>query len=199
MVIGTADQGKGARVKKARVTPLLHFCVSGVNNLFQYHVEKFFHYYFKGSTICDEFIRHWNIGVCLSNQVNRNTRVRPKRPQVPRLGLKRGQFYWAVNSLCAKFRGILQDINVASKLFYSYCCSFYVCQLWDLSSNYIEVIYVAWQKAVRRIFNLPYNTHRYLLPFVVGSPHIRVNLENRFNNFVDALMSSDNKIIELLV
>ena len=90
-------------------------------------------------------------------------------------------------------------IDVASKLFYSYCCSFYGCQLWDLSSNYIEDIYVAWQKAIRRIFNLPCNTHRYLLPFVAGSSHIRVNLVNRFNNFFNAPMSSDNKIIELLV
>ena len=89
--------------------------------------------------------------------------------------------------------------NVASKLFYSYCCSFYGCQLWDLSSNSIEDIYVAWQKAIRRIFNLPCNTHRYLLPFVAGSSHIRVNLVNRFNNFFNALMSCDNKIIELLV
>ena len=51
--------------------------------------------------------------------------------------LKRGQFHWAVNSLSAKFRQILQDINVASKLFYSYCCSFYEYQLWDFSSNHI--------------------------------------------------------------
>ena len=71
--------------------------------------------------------------------------------------------------------------------------------MWDLSSNYIEDIYVAWQKAIRRIFNLPCNTHRYFLPFVAGSSHIRVNLLNRFNNFFNALMSSDNKIIELLV
>ena len=113
--------------------------------------------------------------------------------------LKRGQFHGAVNNLCAKFRGILQDINVASKLFYSYCCSFYGCQLWDLSIDYIEDIYVAWQKAIRRILNLPYNTHRYLLPFVAGSSHLRVKLVNRFNNFFNALMSSDNKIIELLV
>ena len=62
-----------------------------------------------------------------------------------------GQFYGAVNSrLCAKFRGSLQDINVASKLFYSYRFSFDGCKLWDLfiNSNYIEDIYVAWQKAI---------------------------------------------------
>ena len=60
-------------------------------------------------------------------------------------------------------------------------------------------IYVAWQKAIRRILNLPYNTHRYLLPFVAVSSHIRFNLVNRFNNFFTALMSSDNKIIEIQV
>ena len=65
---------------------------------------------------------------------------------------------------------------------------FYGCQLWDLSSNYIDDIHVAWQKAIRRIFNLPYKTHIYVLPFV-----------NRFNNFFDSLMSGDNKVIELLV
>ena len=51
--------------------------------------------------------------------------------------LKHGQFYGSVNSLFAKFWGIPQDINVASKLFYSYGCYFYGCQLCDLSSNYI--------------------------------------------------------------
>ena len=65
--------------------------------------------------------------------------------------------------------------------------------------NYIEDNYVARQKAIRCISNLPYNTHRYLLPFVAGSSHIRVNLVKRFHNFFNALMSSDNKIIELLV
>ena len=58
---------------------------------------------------------------------------------------------------------------------------------------------IDWYKAIRRIFNSSYNTHTYLLPFVVGSPHIRINLVNKFNNSFDALMSSENKIIELLV
>ena len=35
---------------------------------------------------------------------------------------------------------------------------------------------IPWQKAIRRIFNLPYNTHRCVLPFVAGSSHIRLNL-----------------------
>ena len=103
----------------------------------------------------------------------------------------------AANSLCANLKGIRQDINAASKLFYSYCCSFYECQLWDLSRNCIEDIYVALQKTIRCIFSLPYNTYRYLLPVVAGSSCIWVNLVKGLNNFFNALMSSYTKIIGL--
>ena len=42
MVTGTSDQGRGARVKQAGVTPLRHFCVSGIIIFFvQYHMEIF--------------------------------------------------------------------------------------------------------------------------------------------------------------
>ena len=85
------------------------------------------------------------------------------------------------------------------KMYYSYCCSFYGWQLWDISSNYIEDSYVAWQTAIRRIFNLSYTTHRYLLLFVFGLPSVPINLVNICNNFVDALLSCGNNIIELLV
>ena len=45
-----------------------------------------------------------------------------------------------------------------------------------------------------------YNIHKYLLPFVVRSPNIRVNLVNKSNNVFDALMFNDNdKTIGLLV
>ena len=112
--------------------------------------------------------------------------------------LKRGYFYGSVNNLCAKFKGILNNPDVASKLFYAHCCSFYGSQQWDLSSKSFDDICTAWQKAVRRIFNLPYRTHRYLLPYVVGREHIRDNLISRFENFFDSLMSSSNAIVQLL-
>ena len=55
------------------------FCVPGLIIFFQYHVENFFHYYFKVSIICDEYIRYWNNGMCLSNQVNGSTRIWAKK------------------------------------------------------------------------------------------------------------------------
>ena len=112
--------------------------------------------------------------------------------------LKRWYFYGSVNNLYAKFKGILNNPDVASKLFYAHCCSFYGSQQWDLSSKSFDDICTAWQKAVRRIFNLPYRTYRYLLPYVVGCEHIRDNLISRCKNFFDSLMSSSNAIVQLL-
>ena len=66
--------------------------------------------------------------------------------------VKRGHFYGSVNTLCAKFKCVLGNISLATKLFMSYCCSFYGCQLWDLSSTWFDVICVAWNKAVSGIF-----------------------------------------------
>ena len=111
--------------------------------------------------------------------------------------VKRGYFYGSVNNLYAKFKGILNDPDVASKLFCAHCYSFMV-QQWDLSSKSFDDICIAWQKAVRRIFNLPYRMHRYLLPCVVGCEHIQDNLINRFKNFFDPLKSSINTIVQLL-
>ena len=78
MVTGTSDQNRRTWVKRARVSPLRHFCVSGIIIFFQYHTD-FFRYYFKVRTICDEYKRYWNNGICLSNQVYGNRRVRASK------------------------------------------------------------------------------------------------------------------------
>ena len=56
-------------------------------------------------------------------------------------------------------------------------------QQWDLSDKSLDDICSACQKAVRVIFNLPYRTHKYLPPHVVGCDGIRDNLIGRFKNF----------------
>ena len=67
MVRGTSNQGKGVRVKQARVTSLRHFLVSDVIIFLQYHIEKCFNYHFKVSSICDEYIHKilewWDVSI----------------------------------------------------------------------------------------------------------------------------------------
>ena len=113
--------------------------------------------------------------------------------------MKRGHFYGFVNTLCAKFKCVLGDADLATKLFMSYCCSFYGSQLWDLSSIWFDAVCVAWNKAVRRIFHLPYNTHRFLLPYVVDGNPIRDQLLKRCVTFYESCDESKNSIIQLLV
>ena len=103
-----------------------------------------------------------------------------------------------MNGFCYKFKGTLLNSDVASRLFQTYCCSFYGSQAWNLSSSSFEFICTAWNKAVRRIFHLPYNIHRYLLPFIVQTSHIRYQLVERFRTFFVTCMSSENLLINLL-
>ena len=112
--------------------------------------------------------------------------------------LKRGTFFRSVNGLCAKFKGVLISNDVASKLFQTYCCSFYGSQLWNLSSSSFNDICTAWNKAVRRIFHLPFTTHRFLLPCVTQSDHIRDNLIKRSTTLFQNMMLSDNEVIKFL-
>ena len=113
--------------------------------------------------------------------------------------LKRGHFYRSVNGLCYKFKGTLLNSDVATRLFQTYCCSFYGSPAWNLSSSSFEFICTAWNKAVRRIiFHLPCNTHRYLLPFMVQTSHIRNQLVERYRTFFAICMSSENLSINLL-
>ena len=81
----------------------------------------------------------------------------------------------------------------------SYCCSSYGIQLWDLSSTWFDAIWVAWNKAARRIFQLPYNTHRFLLPYVVDGNPIQDQLLKRCVKFYESCDESQDSIIQLLV
>ena len=71
-----------------RVTPLRHFCVSCVINFFPVPRWNFFQLLLKVNTICDEYISYWNNGMCLSNKVNGNTRVRGKKAPGTRIRVK---------------------------------------------------------------------------------------------------------------
>ena len=100
---------------------------------------------------------------------------------------------WSVNGLCYKFKGTLLNSDVATRLFQTYCCSFYGSQAWNLSRSTFELICTAWNKAGRRIFHLPYNAH--LLPSIVKTSHIRNQLVERFRTFFATCMSSENYLI----
>ena len=110
--------------------------------------------------------------------------------------LKRGNCFRSVNGLCANFKSVLISNYVAAKSFHTCCCSFYGSQLWSLSSSSFNNTYTAWNEAVRRIFHLPLTTHRFLLPCVTQSDHIRDNLIKRSGTLFQNMMLIDKGAIK---
>ena len=83
------------------------------------------------------------------------------------------------------------------KLHSKYCMSLYGCELWNYNSRYINDIYVAWRKVIRKLFKLPYRTHNYLVCGIVEC--IAVKLDRRLTKFVDSMINSKNSTVRELI
>ena len=83
------------------------------------------------------------------------------------------------------------------KLHSNYCMSLYGCELWNYNSRYINDIYVAWRKVIRKLFKLPYRTHNYLVCGIVEC--IAVKLDRRLTKFVDSMINSKNSTVRELI
>ena len=89
-----------------------------------------------------------------------------------------------------------QNPLVFMNLIMVYLSHFYGSNLWNLFD--IDNIYIAWNKVIRIVFNLPYQTHRYLLEPFSGFKHLFSLLTNRFLKFYETLYYSDKAIIQNL-
>lgn len=109
---------------------------------------------------------------------------------------KRGKFIQSVNKLRSMFGSVTS--NVLSRLFNSYCCSYYGCQMWDLSGCHIKMIYTAWNKAIRKIWNIPWKSHVKLLPYINECLYISEQLALRFCKFYHTMLSCPNENVSLI-
>ena len=65
-----------------------------------------------------------------------------------------------------KYRSLYLQCDVLSNMISTYCLDAYASQLWDYENKRIEKYYVAWRKAMRKVWKLPNLTHCNLLPIV---------------------------------
>ena len=87
-------------------------------------------------------------------------------------------FIAKVNAFLANFAGVTS--NVKSYLFSHYCMSFYgsnACMMYDKSFNELKV---AWRKAIRRVWGLPFRTHGSILPHICNTMPCEITLYKRF-------------------
>jgi len=77
---------------------------------------------------------------------------------------RRNTFVCQTNNVLCFFNKL--NTIVKLKLFKLYCTSIYGAEQWALDSATIETFCVAWRIALRRIIQLPYNSHSYFLPIL---------------------------------
>lgn len=107
--------------------------------------------------------------------------------------LKISSFNGSVNKLLGNYGGL--QTHVLVKLFNSYCCSFYGSQMWTMNSPGFKRCCIQWNKAVRRILNLPYRTHTWLLGPLMRQRHIRFQFQIKFLRFIHQMLNSTNNVV----
>ena len=81
------------------------------------------------------------------------------------------------------------------KLLYSFCSSLYGAELWDLSSCDFECINVAWRKALKRIWRLPWQTHTDILYSVCNKWPMEEELYRRSLLFGLRCIDSESSVV----
>ena len=76
-----------------------------------------------------------------------------------------------------------------------YNSHFYGSEIWDLFSKGNEKIESSWNRTVKIIFDLPYNTHRRLIEPISGQTHIKLVLIKRLLRFVEKLKFSKKPVL----
>ena len=90
---------------------------------------------------------------------------------------------------------ILQEFHFANpetklKLNNIYNMSLYSSPLWDLFSAPVDSLEKTYNRSIRMIFNLPLQTHKYLIEPLSGQAHLRFILYTRFINFRQKILMS---------
>ena len=94
----------------------------------------------------------------------------------------KGNFWSSFNSLMSSHGSISPDL--LCRLCIAYCSSFYGSPLWTFKDA--EQVAIAWRSALRRVWNLPFATHKLLYPLISGCLPLHISFHKRFTKFAKA-------------
>ena len=94
---------------------------------------------------------------------------------------------------------IIQEFHFChpkSKLYINgvYNCHFTGSPLWNLFGMEAQKLERTWNVSIRQMFNLPRETHRYLIEPISESPHVKKVLLCRFLSFLNQVRNSEKKV-----
>jgi hypothetical protein len=73
----------------------------------------------------------------------------------------------------------------------------YGCELWTINNNgNIDLFCIAWRKALRRVLNLPFNTHSRLLSILADTIPIFDEICKQSARFITACLSSPSRLVQ---
>lgn len=114
----------------------------------------------------------------------------------PDVAYRKGQFIGCVNGIITQF-GFAHPV-CKLKLLTTHGYSFYGSSLWNLYGNACSQLYVTWNIAIRRLYDLPRMAHTRFLTHITGIPHINHSLKCRFVKFVHKAITSCNSKVSFL-
>ena len=88
------------------------------------------------------------------------------------------------------------NIAVKINLFKSFCSSMYGCELWSLTDNVINIFCTAWRRVLRRLLNLPYTAHCYLLPLLTDTLPAFDEICRRSAKFFLSCLNSNSSLVK---
>ena len=106
---------------------------------------------------------------------------------------KRAAFINKTNNILQEFH--FSHPKTKAKMIQVYNTHFYGSVLWHLGSQEVDRLEKSWNVAMRRTFNLPRNTHCYLIEDVSEELHVRKVLTRRFLSFIISVRTSKKKAL----
>ncbi len=92
-----------------------------------------------------------DLGNYIADDLSESEEIRHKRPN----------FTWRANGILVKYQDDVPEVKMY--LLNSYYCHLYGSQAWCFTGKNVGNITTAWNKAIRKIWKLPYDSHRVLL------------------------------------
>ena len=70
----------------------------------------------------------------------------------------------------------------------------YLINIRDIFGEGSKTLWVAWNRIVKQLFDLPFATHTNLLPAISGVDHIQLTVIKRFSKFYEKLRDTRNRL-----
>lgn len=108
------------------------------------------------------------------------------------------------NSLCCQINNVLCYFGhvfpvLKLQLIKTFCYSLYGSVLWQLDHSNLETLCITWRKGLRRVWNIPYQTHCNILPIMCNCLPMYDEFCKRTVNFINQCLNSDCELVNQIV